>query len=66
MFPTLTKISVHLRQRCVLMMQSNVLQESPELHSCHDKGIVRTLIVTKGTVVVVDLAEAGHVTHDHE
>ena len=48
------------------MVQLDVFQESPELHSRHDERVVRRVVVAERTVEVVDLAEACHVAEDDE
>ena len=60
----LTQDPVHVGECHVMMMKSTVLQESPELKTRHYERVVCAVLITKLTVIRVDLTELGHVTHD--
>ena len=59
-----TQHAVHVDECHVMVMQTTVLEEAPELHAVHHEGVVRTLLVAQGAVEVVDLAQVRHVTDD--
>ena len=61
-----TKDTVHLYKCDVMVVQAAVFEEAPELHAIHDKRVVRTLLVAKGAVEVVDLTQVRDVAYDDE
>ena len=60
-----TQDAVHLYEGDVVVVETTVLEEAPELHAVHDERVVGALLVPQGAVELVDLAEVRDVT-DHD
>jgi len=63
---TRTKPAVHVSKTVILVMQLTVFQQSPELHTCHDKSIVMIDFMTQSTVECIYTVKACHVTQHYK
>ena len=54
--------SIHFYQRHSMMMYLTVLHKPPELHSCHSKGIISGILLSKAAIEGVYLLEPAHMS----
>ena len=45
-------------------MKLTVLQEAPELHTVHDEGVVRAVLISQVAIEGINPAQVADVTHD--